>query len=256
MHRAGALALAASRRVRNRRLQIRIDFVEARGDSTPPLARFLRGGRGGGVRLKLYLAMLWMAANEPHDVSFPARAWAELLDLPNPEGSGDRRVRDAIDWLVEHDFIHVERRPGRPATVFLKREDASGRQYVIPATAPKDAETGKLPEGDWFVGLPATFWVNGWPLVLSAAGLALLLVMLVLARQSGGGPFWISPAEARRRFGLSEDTWTKGTSELREYGLLHVGRLPVSEEFGWRRVRNMYTLNLEPLQRQAPRVDA
>jgi hypothetical protein len=40
----------------------------------------------------------------------------------------------------------------------------------------------------------------------------------------------------------------KGTAELREHGLLAVSRKPVSEEFGWRRVRNMYALNLDPLQ--------
>jgi hypothetical protein len=248
MDRAGSLALAASRRVGNRKLPIRLNFVEATTDDPPPLARILRGGRGGGVRLKLYLAMLWMAAKPPHDITFPARAWAELLGLPNPEGSGDRRVRDAIDWLVAQRLLEIERQPGRPATVYLKREDGSDENYVIPARAQKDKETDKLSAEHWYVSLPPTFWTMGWATELSAAALAILLVMLVLDRASTGGPFWISPAEARRRFGLSEDTWTKGTAGLRNHGLLVVGRRPVSEEFGWRRVRNTYSLNLDPLQ--------
>lgn len=68
----------------NRRLQLRINFVEATSDQPQPLARLLRGGRGGAVRLKLYMAMLWMAAKEPHDVTFPDRAWAELFRATCP----------------------------------------------------------------------------------------------------------------------------------------------------------------------------
>lgn len=247
MDHAAGLALAASRRAGNRKLQLRINFIEATDDQDPPLARLLRGGRGGSVRLKLYLTMLWMAAGPPHDITFPARAWAELLDLPEPEGNGDRRVRDAIDWLAERKFIAVERQQGRPSTVYLLQEDGSESPYVVPAKGTKDPETKKLAEEHWYVTLPPTFWTMGWIRVLSPAAIALLLVMLVLAREATGR-FWISPAQARQRFGLSEDTWTKGTAELREHGLLAVSRKPVSEEFGWKRVRNRYALNLEPLQ--------
>jgi hypothetical protein len=250
--RAESLALAASRRVGNRRLQVRLNFIEATGEDPPPLARLLRGGRGGTVRLKLYLTMLWMAAGEPHDITFPARAWAELLDLPSPEGNGDRRVRDAIDWLEHHGFVSIQRQPGRPATITLLREDGSRRAYVVPAAAPKDQGTKKIGDEHWHVRLPAIFWVNGWMVALSGTAVAILLVMLVLERQSRGPRLWISPAEARRRFALSEDTWTKGTAELRKHGLLVVGRRPISEEFGWRRVRNTYSLDLDELQRRAP----
>lgn len=253
--RSATLTHNASRRVGDRQLPIRISFVQATDDDpqAPPLARILRGGRGGVVRLKLYLAMLWIAGNAPHDTTFPARAWAELLDLPNPEGKGDRRVRDAIAWLANEEFIRVQRQRGRPATLYLQREDGSGEQYSVPGSEPKDKKTGKFPDEHVYVHLPATFWTSGWAVALSSAGIAILLVMLVLVRGRSEEPFWISPGEARRRFHLSEDTWTKGIRELRELGLLVVGRKPVSEEFGWRRVRNLYTLDLAPLENPPPR---
>ncbi len=239
--RAETLALAASRRVKNRATPVRNQFVAAAGEAPiPPLAQMLRGGRGGEVRLKLYLALLWIAASPPHDVSFPARAWAELLDLPDPAGRGERRVRDAIDWLEKRRFIHVERNSGRPPRIFLLREDGSGEPYSIPGKA-EHGKDGKFPSEHLYKTLPPTFWTAGWGVVLSGAAIAILLALLQLDR-SDGEAVWVSPAEARRRFGLSEDTWTKGSKELRARGLLTVGRKPVSEEFGWRRVRNTYQL--------------
>lgn len=252
---ATALAFAAARRVGNRQMPIRNSFAKAGDDDVdpPPLARMFRGGRGGTVRLKLYLTMLWIAGNAPHDVKFPARSWAELLDLPDPERKGDRRIRDGIDWLAAHEFIRVERQPGRPATLYLQREDGSGEPYTVLGATEKDKKTGKFPETDIYVSLPPTFWTSGWAAGLSGAGTAILLVMLVLTRAWQGEPFWISPGEARRKFHLSEDTWTKGVRELCDLGLLHVGRKPVSEEFGWRRVRNLYSLDLGPLQSRRPK---
>ncbi|HVF74574.1 MAG TPA: hypothetical protein VM938_05955, partial [Acidimicrobiales bacterium] len=77
------------------------------------MTTMLRGGRGGAVRLKLYLSFLWFAAAPPHDVTYPARAWASLLGLEDPEARGARRIIDAITWLDAHDFVVVEGRPRR-----------------------------------------------------------------------------------------------------------------------------------------------
>lgn len=44
-------------------------------EGTPMLARMVQGGRGGEVRLKLYLTMTMMATREPYDLqSHPAPA--------------------------------------------------------------------------------------------------------------------------------------------------------------------------------------
>jgi len=37
----------------------------------------------------------------PHDLAYPARAWATLLGLPDPAGRGARRINEAILWLEQ-----------------------------------------------------------------------------------------------------------------------------------------------------------
>src|SRR4051812_19975859 len=65
-------------RVKGRKAQVRRRMIERLDNNPepPPLARLLRGGRGGAVRTKLLLSILWVAAGEGHDVRFPARAFA------------------------------------------------------------------------------------------------------------------------------------------------------------------------------------
>ncbi len=143
----------------------------------------------------------------------------------------------------------MTRTPGEPPTIVLLREDGSGERYVTPTRASKDPKTNKIREKDWSVGLPATFWTNGWALALSTPGLAMLLVMLDLYRPTEGAT-WITPDRARSRYGLSEDTWTRGVAELKAHGLISVGKQPVSRELSWSRVRNKYTLKTARLRTQ------
>jgi hypothetical protein len=212
----------------------------------PPLALLLRASKGGALRVKLYLAVLWQAGggDERHTVSWPARAWAALLDLPEPEGRGDRRIRDAIRALEQAGLLMAAHESGRPATITLLRDDGTAETYTNPGEAARAAkEKGAFDPGDLYVQLPPSFWTKGWALVLSGPGIAMLLVMLVLTKNGEKKGVWISPAQARSRFGLSEDTWTRGVTELRRHGLLETRKKPVSEDFGWRRVRNAYALN-------------
>jgi hypothetical protein len=240
----------AGRRVRWRRTQIRRSFINAeRGDgSEAPLARIVKGGRAGGVRLRLMLGLLWMGGGGDyrHEVSFPARAWAELLDLRDPPGAGQRRVREALAWLERERLINVVRAPGRPLKVKLLREDGSGAKYVAPTSARKDPATKKLRRADWSVGLPSTFWTEGWAITLSTPALAILLALVEMERDDGAA-VWVSPEKSRERFGLSEDTWTRGVAELEAQGLVDVKRRPVDQTFRWTRVRNTYRLLLSRL---------
>lgn len=246
-----AKAEAASRRVRGRLTRIRRDFIVRHNDVDAPsaLATLLRGGRGGPLRLKLYLALLWMAGKPPHDVSYPARAWAELLDLSDPSGRGERRVREALAWLEAHHFVRSEASPGRPRKVFLLREDGSHRPYTVPASL-KAGEPVR--PGDRYVRLPASFWTNGWAITLSGPGLAVLLALLVITQGGDKPKAWVAPSRRRQMFDLSEDTWTRGVSELRDLELLDVARVSVGrdKDFDWRRLRNAYTLNLVRLDQQ------
>ena len=123
----------------------------------------------------------------------------------------------------------MTRTPGEPPTIVLLREDGSGERYVTPTRASKDPKTNKIREKDWSVGLPATFWTNGWALALSTPGLAMLLVMLDLYRPTEGAT-WITPDRARSRYGLSEGTWTRGVAELKAHGLISVGVAAPSPE--------------------------
>lgn len=211
------------------------------------------------MRLKFYLALLWQAGggDERHSATWPARAWAELLDLPDPDGRGDRRIRDAVRALEHAGLLTAKRRPGQPMELALLREDGTGTPYTNPGEVARAAkESGaEFDRRDLFVQLPATFWTRGWAIVLSAPGLAMLLVMLVLTENGERQGQWISPIQARSRFGISEDTWSRGVAELRGHGLVETRRKPVSQDFGWRRVRNTYTVNVGRLQedpRQPP----
>lgn len=234
----------------NRSARVRFDFVCRRdGDGVPPLARLLRGGRGGEVRLKLLLSLLWVAGggDERHATSaWPARAWAALLDLDDPEVHGQRRVREAIRWLEDAGFLRTERQPGRPMALQLLLEDGSGKEYVDPAPLAKKKKDSKetIHGSDLFIQLPASFWTEGWATRLSGRAIAMLLV---LSEVTFSGPWrWVSPAQARQRYGLSEDTWTKGVTELKAHKIIQIRKTPVGEEvFDFRRVRNTYKLPLD-----------
>jgi hypothetical protein len=242
-----------ARRVNNRKAQVRNGFIErlGPGDQNPPLADMLRGGQGGTVRLKLLLSLLWIAVRPPHETEYPARGWAALLDLDQPETNGARRVTAAFTWLAAHDYIRVVPNPGAPATVFLKDERGDDEPYQLPATAlnAKKEAGGEPTRGDYWVSLPASFWTNGWIAVLRAPAVAMLLVMLDeagYARRLKG--LWHSPRQAQQRFGLSQDTRTDGLLELEAYGIIEKRRSSISPGvFDFRRIRNIYDLNLDQL---------
>jgi hypothetical protein len=81
------------------------------------------------------------------------------------------------------------------------------------------------------------------------SGTALALLIMLLDLQGGrGGPQWISPAQARRRYDLSPDTWTKGIKELKNLELLTVSRLPQGDFFDYQRMRNTYWVHEDKLQ--------
>lgn len=233
----------------DRATTVRHSFVRVREESEegaqlPPLAALIRGSKGGALRIRLYLALLWMAGGGDgrHSVTFPARAFAELLGLPDPPGRGERRVREAFKLFQKQQLIRIESQPGKPGTVFLLQEDASGAAYTRPGehtTAAK--KRGEIELEHLFVQLPASLWTQGWALTLSAPALAMLLVLLVLTENGHKPKQWVSPS-LRRRYGLSDDTWTRGIAELKDHGLIEVGKLPVSRDFEWKRVRNTYTL--------------
>lgn len=221
-------------------IQLPLGFVRSEmADSAPPVARMIRGGRGGEVRLKLYLTMILIAAAGQHDIrNVPARAWAETLNLDDPDGLGARRVSDALQWLAENHFISLASRRGSPPTVTLlsalgdEKPFARGRRI--------------------YLRVPLGLWEHHWITKLSGSGLALLLVLLDLQGGASASSPPSLPGPLRRRYGLSDDTWTRASRELKALGLLQIKRQPQGREFDFRRMRNAYWIDKEILSAPIP----
>jgi hypothetical protein len=227
----------ADRSKRKSGIQLPVGFVRTEDpQSPPPLTKMLRGGRGGAVRLKLYLCMTLVAPRSPHDIrSIPSRAWAEALALPEPHRLGARRVADAIKWLGDEKMIAVERRQGAAPTVTLLDPLGTGGPYSRPVGQ--------------YVSLPLGFWRQQWITVLSGSAAALLIVLLDL--QGGRKSSSQAPSLAtgqRIRYSLSNDTWTRATSELVRRDLLVVRRVPHGHDFDFKRMRNTYWIRKERLE--------
>jgi hypothetical protein len=215
-----------------------IQFVRNEQDppAVTPLARLLRGGQGGEVRLKLYLCLSLLATASPYDIRDPIRAgwWAAALGLPDPDGKGARRISNALDWLDANDYITLQRRPGRPSTVTLLDPRGGGGPYVGVDKARR------------WVRAPLALWEREWIVDLSGSALALLLVLMELQ----GGAVRPRYLETGRhvQYGLSEDTWTRAARELRDCGLLTVGQVVTGRNLDMRRTRNTYWLAVDALE--------
>ncbi|WP_055483541.1 helix-turn-helix domain-containing protein [Sphaerimonospora mesophila] len=253
----------ASRRAR-RRAQLRLSFIarpdaETSSSEAPPLARMLRGGRGGQVRLKLFLSYLWMqTSDQATPLAHPAQAWAQLLDLPQAATTGARRINEAQAWLERHGFITVKAHPGHANAVTVLNETGDGSPYVAPGAAAKAHRN--TPEGlrHLYVQLPATLWTNGYIQLMTGAGLAMYLILLdqywPTELTEPLHHVWISPKAFAERYDLSTDTRTKGINDLRDLGLLTFSRKPINpDDFDIERLRNVYTLHPGQLDKPAHR---
>jgi hypothetical protein len=202
------------------------------GFDKPPLARLIQGGRGGEIRLKLFLCMTLIATRSPHAINdpFTPMYWARLLALdPN---HGPRRVSVGLKWLKDNSFIALEPRKGNLPKVQL--------------LDPRTGANATRPTGN-YVEVPLDLWSQGWIVDLSATGLALLLILLD-ARGPHRSPRYIT-TPAKACYGLSADTWTRARKELKDAGLLAVGRTPQGGTFDYRRLRNTYSISDETLKR-------
>lgn len=208
------------------------------GEGPPPLARMIQGGRGGEVRLKLYLCITMMATREPYDLKAPRTpaAWSRLLGLPS--GTGPRRITSNLKWLADSGLITLTPRWGGPPAIALMNPSEPGTPY-----SSRPINQGR------YVGVPIDLWKNGWIIDLSATALALLLVLL--EHQGGYKESRYVTTERRSRYGLSHGTWTKARSELERHRLLRVTRVPQGSDFDYQRLRNAYRVNLDRLSEQS-----
>jgi hypothetical protein len=226
------LGRAVDRAARRGNVPFHPTFVRSQlTGKTPPVARLVHGGRGGEIRLKIYLCIVMMATAEPYDIRQPPtpQTWARMLALP-PE-TGPRRVTSNLRWLDRNDFIQLEPRPGNTAAIKLVSTDIKDMPYVRASALNR------------YIGIPIEFWTHGWILHLSATGIALLLALL----DSQGGysePRYVTK-ERRDSYQLSHNIWTQGRKELERHGILTVRRAPQGSEFDYRRLRNLYRIDAE-----------
>ena len=190
------LTRAVERSKRRTGVNLPIEFLRSEQDppAVTPLARLLRGGQGGEVRLKLYLCLSLLATAAPYNIRERIRAsvWAEALGLPDPEGNGARRVTNALRWLDAKGYIRLHTRAGMPPTVTLLDPRGGGGDYVGVEKAQR------------WVRLPLALWEREWIVDLSGSALALLLVLLEL--QGGATRPQYLETGRHAQYGLSEDT--------------------------------------------------
>ena len=217
------------------------------GDTT--LARLIRGGRGGGVRTKLYLSTVLVAGsksvhadygrNAIFDISGPS--WARALALPDPDHAGARRVADAQNQLHDLKLIRLARRASQPPVVRLLHPSGSGDDWTEP--------------GSPYVRVPLELWANRWLWHLTGKELAVLIAIVDLCGGKGvdgtGGPQPLSGTHLQR-YGMSEDTWRISSGSLEQLGLINTDSAIVRTDLTTPRRRKRYQLALGGLDRQAP----
>lgn len=236
------LEQAVAKSQRTSGIQLPTEFVRDEKGGNPPVARMNRGGRGGEVRLKLYLTLVLVAARPPHALKqqIPANVWARMLDLDDPDGLGARRVANALRWLGKNGFIDLSARRGAPPGVKLLSATGNRKAFVRGSGI--------------YVGVPIGLWKYGWINRLSGSGLALLIVLLDLQggkRFSAASPPSL-PGPLRDRYGLSDDTWTRASKQLVDLGLLTKNKVPQGRDLDWRRVRNTYWIDKTVLNGPMP----
>lgn len=219
---------------------VRTTFVaDDREGAKPTMARLLSssptggGGRGGQLRLKLYLSLLWVCAAAPYEAVRPARAWAALLGLEDPEGRGSRRVQETLRELQERNLVRLRNRGGAATGVTVLVEWGDGQPYEPPSEtynrAKKAGYQSQQLIGHRYFRVPSTLWTSGLITELNGPALAMLLVLRCEQQGKDGSPVWFSPDRAASRFGLSESTRRQGLQKLRELGLVVTTTMKLSE---------------------------
>ncbi|EYR65027.1 hypothetical protein N866_18835 [Actinotalea ferrariae CF5-4] len=202
----------------------------------PPLADLMQGG--GEVRLKVMLTVLMMATKAPHARKVSAKDLAAMLGLRDADGAGARRVSKAMKDLEAKSLARRDRVPGYVPTMTVLDPAGSGKEW----------DASKLPRP--YITVPISLWRRGWFIALSGRAVALLIILKELTGGRTRNGAWVDGIR-KRQYGLSDDTWTRGTQELKDAGLLDVTEQVFSSQ-GEPRRRNLYVLHLDRLEAYDP----
>lgn len=224
----------------------RVFAIDPTVDRTP-LARLIQqrdsyaGSPGGSVRLRLFVSLMWACVQEPYDTTRPARFWASLLGLDDPDRAGARRIRAALKELEERHFVHLEP-AGSSTRVTVLNERGDGTVYLPPyealaARQPKDANE--------YFRVPTEIWTDGYLARLDGPATAMLLILLAESRGRRRG-VWFSAKKADHSYGVSLATRSRGIDQLREVGLITVKKMDVNPQTRESRTRNVYEIPILP----------
>ena len=249
---AQRLEKAVTRSQRRSSVNFPIGFVRWDDGDTPPLARVMRGGQGGESRLRVYLLLRLMATAPPHTVTVSARELARDLGIDaDGTDAGARRVNASLKALGGRrgntglasgpaipPLLSFSDRPGLTRTIQILDPAGSGQPW-------NDREIQSP-----YVTMPLSLYRKGWLLALSGRAVAILLVLRELTGGRAEDRGWADGIR-KRQYGFSDDTWTRGTKELADRGLLTVDSdILISQ--GEPRRRNRYQLNLDNLEHWHP----
>lgn len=215
------------------------------GVTVYPLASLLSatggsgGGRGGRTRVMLYLSLLWVAGGGDHSSSRPAKWWAELLGLEDPEGAGGRVIRSSWGELERRGFVSITRgeASGDIPTIRPLREDGSREAYTIPAGRGGDTYR-RIPDSAW----QALFHTKE----LTGPGLVMFLIALRTYGQSRGGSLTFPRDYFRSEYGISDSTRKTGLRNLVSLSVLEAEGTSVEQDGSGSRRRGRTVYELMP----------
>ncbi len=246
------LAHRLDRKRRNLRdCPTRIEFIRRSTPEDPPpsMMQILGrgGGRGGDVRLKLYLSLLWASPGGKHDTKFRAIDWAQILGLPKFSTNGKRRIYEALAWLDQHNYVNKTIHPGLPSVVTVCHESGNGTNYVVPST---NAATGGEPS---YRKLQSAWWTNAW--IAGLSGRALVFWLVLMDETGNGrkpGPVWLSEKQTKDKYGISPHLRQKALQELKHHELISTRRRMSIEPFGAKSSRTEITVHTDRLTAGLP----
>lgn len=246
-------------------IPIRRAFVRnSDGGAPAPLAEIVsRGGRGGAVAAKLYVALIWRCSAKPFHTNIAPRKWAALIGLPDPDRKGARRITNALNLLEDLKLIKLTRSRGDSSVITLLDESGDGASYLPPSEAYMTGNKGR----DLYFKMPVNLWTDPRAYAQRMSAGALVMLFLLLDSGSGapttleeGTEQWWSVEIFQKWYSVSGPMRSRGTKELIEMGLLYVRKESVpsfkgQSSFARERVRNIYRLQNAALVRSSKSLD-
>ena len=220
-----AMGRAVARSQRATNVRFPIEYVR-RGDSVDPMvARLLRGGRGGHVRLKVHMTLAMQATKSPYTVPRrPSTTMAKLLNLD--DRTGGRQVTEALHWLMTNGLItQAEPRNGTPQLELLDPA-GSGELWV--------------PNVKRYLAVPLTLWSSGWIMKMNGRSLGVFLALTELNGGSSNPLGEVMDGWRKDQYGFSADTWTRAIKDLENLGLLSAELELFGDDDRQRRLRKRY----------------